>query len=148
MDGIFKLIDTIYKKTFGFKDEDFSKPLITIACPYTNITPCNAHIQGLGEEVIKQNVAQLVLALLIVEQMDGEHLTALTMISTLITQRTIVTCQQPVVLIAQMVSHQHKQKTARQKMQKDTAKMDNVFYQHQATTQYKIHVLTAMADRY
>ena len=41
-------------RAVGFKDEDFLKPLVTVACPYTNITPCNAHIQGLGEEVMKQ----------------------------------------------------------------------------------------------
>ena len=41
-------------RAVGFKDEDFLKPLITVACPYTNITPCNAHIQGLGEEVMRQ----------------------------------------------------------------------------------------------
>jgi len=41
-------------RAVGFKDEDFSKPLITVACPYTNITPCNAHIQRLGEEVMRQ----------------------------------------------------------------------------------------------
>ncbi len=38
-------------RAVGFKDEDFNKPLITIACPYTNITPCNAHIQDLGNIV-------------------------------------------------------------------------------------------------
>lgn len=38
----------------GYKDEDFEKPLITVACPYTNITPCNAHIQALGDIVAKE----------------------------------------------------------------------------------------------
>ncbi|MFN8769668.1 MAG: dihydroxy-acid dehydratase [Neisseriaceae bacterium] len=38
-------------RAVGFKDEDFSKPLITVACPYTNITPCNAHIRELGDIV-------------------------------------------------------------------------------------------------
>ena len=36
-------------RAVGFTDEDFKKPLVTVACPYTNITPCNAHIQKLGE---------------------------------------------------------------------------------------------------
>ncbi len=36
-------------RAVGFQDRDFSKPLITIACPYTNITPCNAHIRKLGD---------------------------------------------------------------------------------------------------
>lgn len=38
-------------RAVGFKDEDFDKPLITVACPYTNITPCNAHIRTLGDIV-------------------------------------------------------------------------------------------------
>jgi dihydroxy-acid dehydratase len=38
-------------RAVGFTDEDFTKPLITVACPYTNITPCNAHIRELGDIV-------------------------------------------------------------------------------------------------
>lgn len=41
-------------RAVGYKDEDFEKPLITVACPYTNITPCNAHIQTLGDIVSKE----------------------------------------------------------------------------------------------
>ena len=41
-------------RAVGFTDEDFKKPLITVACPYTNITPCNAHIQTLGEIISKE----------------------------------------------------------------------------------------------
>lgn len=40
-------------RAVGFTDEDFQKPLISVACPYTNITPCNAHIQKLGEILMK-----------------------------------------------------------------------------------------------
>lgn len=36
----------------GFEDEDFQKPLISVAVPQTNITPCNAHIKTLGEIVM------------------------------------------------------------------------------------------------
>lgn len=36
-------------RAVGFTDCDFRKPLITLACPYTNITPCNAHIRELGD---------------------------------------------------------------------------------------------------
>lgn len=32
-----------------FKDEDFEKPLIALAVPYTNGTPCNDHIRELGD---------------------------------------------------------------------------------------------------
>jgi len=38
-------------RAVGFSDEDFTKPIITVACPYTNITPCNAHIRDLGNVV-------------------------------------------------------------------------------------------------
>lgn len=41
-------------RAVGFTDEDFEKPLITVACPYTNITPCNAHIKELGQIVSKE----------------------------------------------------------------------------------------------
>lgn len=41
-------------RAVGFTDADFEKPLITVACPYTNITPCNAHIQKLGEIVMDE----------------------------------------------------------------------------------------------
>jgi dihydroxy-acid dehydratase len=41
-------------RAVGFKDEDFNKPLITISCPYTNITPCNDHINVLGEIIRKE----------------------------------------------------------------------------------------------
>jgi len=41
-------------RAVNFKDEDFKKPIITVACPYTNATPCNAHIQKLGELVFAQ----------------------------------------------------------------------------------------------
>lgn len=41
-------------RAVGFRDEDFEKPIITIACPYTNATPCNAHIKELGEIVCEQ----------------------------------------------------------------------------------------------
>ncbi len=41
-------------RAVGFKDADFKKPMIAVACPYTNITPCNAHIQELGEEAMKE----------------------------------------------------------------------------------------------
>ncbi len=41
-------------RAVGFKDEDFEKPLITVACPYTNVTPCNAHIKELGDLVCSE----------------------------------------------------------------------------------------------
>lgn len=41
-------------RAVNFKDEDFQKPIVTVACPYTNATPCNAHIQKLGEIVFSE----------------------------------------------------------------------------------------------
>lgn len=41
-------------RAVDFKDEDFKKPIITVACPYTNATPCNDQIQKLGEIVFAQ----------------------------------------------------------------------------------------------
>lgn len=41
-------------RAVGFRDCDFPKPLITVACPYTNITPCNAHIETLGKMIMQE----------------------------------------------------------------------------------------------
>lgn len=41
-------------RAVGFTDSDFDKPLVTVACPYTNITPCNAHIRSLGDIIFKE----------------------------------------------------------------------------------------------
>lgn len=44
-------------RAVGFSTEDFNKPLITLAVPYTNITPCNAHIRDLGD-IAYQHIEQ------------------------------------------------------------------------------------------
>ena len=36
-------------RAVGFSDRDFSKPVIAVAVPYTNGTPCNVHIRELGD---------------------------------------------------------------------------------------------------
>ncbi len=41
-------------RAVGYTDEDFKKPLVTVACPYTNVTPCNAHIKDLGDMVVEE----------------------------------------------------------------------------------------------
>ncbi|MBI3954924.1 dihydroxy-acid dehydratase [Candidatus Gottesmanbacteria bacterium] len=41
-------------RAVGFTDQDFAKPLITVACPFTNITPCNAHLRELGDLIAKE----------------------------------------------------------------------------------------------
>jgi dihydroxy-acid dehydratase len=37
-----------------FGDDDFSKPIVTVACPFTNATPCNDHIGKLGDLVARE----------------------------------------------------------------------------------------------
>ena len=46
-------------RAVGFTDEDFKKPLITVACPYTDITPCNSHIRDLGDVICSEIKASL-----------------------------------------------------------------------------------------
>jgi len=41
-------------RAVGFKDQDFEKPIITVACPYTNATPCNDHVDKLGRVVVEE----------------------------------------------------------------------------------------------
>lgn len=41
-------------RAVGFTDDDFEKPLIAVATPFTNITPCNAHIRDLGDIIFKE----------------------------------------------------------------------------------------------
>jgi len=40
-----------------FSDDDFTKPLIALAVPYTNGTPCNDHIRELGDLLQAEIVA-------------------------------------------------------------------------------------------
>lgn len=41
-------------RAVNFRDEDFQKPIVTVVCPFTNATPCNAHILALGEIVTSE----------------------------------------------------------------------------------------------
>jgi len=41
-----------------FKDEDFGKPIITVAAPYSNALPCNNHFQELAE-IMKVEIEKL-----------------------------------------------------------------------------------------
>ena len=38
----------------GWEKEDFRKPIITVACPWTNATPCNNHFRELGDVVCEE----------------------------------------------------------------------------------------------
>ena len=41
-------------RAVGFKDADFEKPVVTVACPATNATPCNDHIENLGKIIVEE----------------------------------------------------------------------------------------------
>ena len=41
-------------RAVGFTDEDFFKPIVTVACPFTNATPCNDHIRDLGDILFRE----------------------------------------------------------------------------------------------
>lgn len=63
--GIFNTKDWIKRaparamlRAVNFKDEDFQKPIITLAVTYTNATPCNAHLRELGDIMFNELKAQ------------------------------------------------------------------------------------------
>ncbi len=81
-------------RAVGFKTEDFKKPLVAVACPYTNITPCNAHIQDLGEialsEIEKQNGKGIIFGTPVVT--DGESMGMEGMKYSLVSRDLIADC--------------------------------------------------------
>ncbi len=50
VDGISKAPGRAMLRAVGFTDEDFKKPQIGIASTWSNLTPCNMHIDGLAQE--------------------------------------------------------------------------------------------------
>jgi dihydroxy-acid dehydratase len=50
VDGINKAPGRAMLRATGFTDDDFTKPQIGIASTWSNLTPCNMHINGLAEE--------------------------------------------------------------------------------------------------
>ena len=53
VDGINKSASRAMLRAVGFTDEDFRKPQIGIASAWSNLTPCNMHIDGLAREAAK-----------------------------------------------------------------------------------------------
>jgi len=53
VDGINKSASRAMLRAVGFTDEDFQKPQIGIASTWSNLTPCNMHIDGLAREAAK-----------------------------------------------------------------------------------------------
>lgn len=50
VDGIGKSASRAMLRAVGFTDEDFKRPQVGIASTWSNLTPCNMHINGLAEE--------------------------------------------------------------------------------------------------
>lgn len=50
VDGVTKAPGRAMLRATGFTDEDFTKPQVGIASTWSNLTPCNMHINGLAEE--------------------------------------------------------------------------------------------------
>lgn len=81
-------------RAVGFADKDFEKPLVTVACPFTNITPCNAHIESLGKiimgEVEKAGGKPIIFGTPVVT--DGETMGTSGMKYSLVSRELIADC--------------------------------------------------------
>ncbi|WP_339801360.1 dihydroxy-acid dehydratase [uncultured Marinobacter sp.] len=53
VDGIGKSASRAMLRAVGFTDDDFRKPQVGIASTWSNLTPCNMHIDGLAREAAK-----------------------------------------------------------------------------------------------
>lgn len=53
VDGIQKSPARSMLRAVGFEDKDFTRPQVGIASTWSQVTPCNIHINGLAEEVAK-----------------------------------------------------------------------------------------------
>lgn len=43
----------------GWRDADFRKPLVSVHIPFSNVMPCNNHLQRLADEVIAPEIERL-----------------------------------------------------------------------------------------
>ncbi|GGX88467.1 dihydroxy-acid dehydratase [Litchfieldella qijiaojingensis] len=50
VDGVGKSASRAMLRAVGFTDSDFTKPQVGIASTWSQVTPCNSHIDGLAEE--------------------------------------------------------------------------------------------------
>ncbi|MFC3286012.1 dihydroxy-acid dehydratase [Litchfieldella rifensis] len=50
VDGVGKSASRAMLRAVGFTDSDFAKPQVGIASTWSQVTPCNSHIDGLAEE--------------------------------------------------------------------------------------------------
>ncbi|PTJ74320.1 dihydroxy-acid dehydratase [Staphylococcus kloosii] len=47
-EGVNRTPNRSYLRSLGFEDEDFQKPMIGVASTWSEVTPCNVHIDGLA----------------------------------------------------------------------------------------------------
>lgn len=50
-DGFHRAPNRALMRAVGFKDEDFTKPLLGVAAAWSEVTPCNIHLNDLAKEV-------------------------------------------------------------------------------------------------
>lgn len=81
-------------RAVGYKDSDFEKPIIAVACPFTNATPCNGHIRILGdlinEEIEKYGGKSILFGTPVVT--DGETMGTEGMKYSLVSRELIADC--------------------------------------------------------
>lgn len=53
LDGVTRAPNRAMLRAVGFTDEDFEKPMIGIASTWSEVTPCNVHINELAERAKK-----------------------------------------------------------------------------------------------
>ncbi|WP_186325136.1 dihydroxy-acid dehydratase domain-containing protein, partial [Bacillus pumilus] len=52
-EGVNRVPNRAMLRAVGFKDEDFKKPMIGVASTWSEVTPCNMHIDELAREAKK-----------------------------------------------------------------------------------------------
>ncbi|MCI2791546.1 MULTISPECIES: dihydroxy-acid dehydratase [Staphylococcus] len=50
-EGVSRTPNRSYLRALGFEDEDFQNPMIGVASTWSEVTPCNVHIDGLARDV-------------------------------------------------------------------------------------------------
>ena len=56
-EGVSRTPNRAYLRALGFEDEDFQKPMIGVASTWSEVTPCNMHIDGLAR-ASKQGISE------------------------------------------------------------------------------------------
>uniref|UniRef100_A0A7S0G7R9 dihydroxy-acid dehydratase n=1 Tax=Rhodosorus marinus TaxID=101924 RepID=A0A7S0G7R9_9RHOD len=81
-------------RAVDFRDEDFGKPIVSVACTHTNATPCNSHMLDLGdlicEEVTKAGGKPFIFGTPVIS--DGETMGTSGMRYSLVSRDLIADC--------------------------------------------------------